>query len=138
MKKILLLTFMLGTLNACNGFKKLTDGSTQPNMTSPTLPNDYFVTGVTSTDKDLIAPVRCKNSVVKVWVKIPGALDYREAYRVEFYADTVGAGGGGVYFENEYVSVATLNGEPTGFVLTGRPLAPKGTAYKIESTLIGE
>lgn len=127
LRNALLMTVML-TLVGCNTLKRITSAD-HTDAASNTLPDDYVLAGATSVDFQIIQPVRCADSAVSVRVKRAGETAWRECNRYEVKIDTVGVGGGGVWFRRQ--------AEIEGSILhiTGKPVAPAGTQYEIRSVL---
>lgn len=129
MRNALLIVAVL-SLSACNTLKRFTTaGSTPPDP----IPEILTASGTTVFDYQII-PIRCADSAVTVKVKENGT--WRECNRFEVKIDTVGAGGGAVYFRNICYPTFDSNGKLIYLVITGKPVAPKGTDYEIRSVLL--
>jgi hypothetical protein len=131
-----MLVVMCVALNACNTLHRITNPEHQSSSGPAPLATDYQVTGTTSINYQIIAPVRCVDSTVRVWVKKPSAADFRELNRYEFKIHTEGVGGGGIEFTREAIANFAPNGDLLNLFISTNPTAPAGTQYKIESTLM--
>jgi hypothetical protein len=117
-------------LVGCESLSRLTGGPESKPAESAALPDDYTVTGVTVVDRQTIQPVRVVDSKIRVWVRKPGALEFRELNEYEFYPDPYGPGGGGVWLKGE-ILVQSGKQYPQG-----RPAAPTGSEYRIQSAKV--
>lgn len=122
--RLLLLAFLFPVIG-CQSLKKLTDGPTSTPGPGP-LPADYTVTGVSSSDFDLI-PVRVLNSHVTVRVNRQSNPEsgWHDCDTFEVFMSTKGTGGGAVRLWYLNLSVGGVS----------FPVAPTGTAYEIRSVL---
>lgn len=124
--KITLISLVLFSSLGCNQLHNA--HSVPPNNTPPDI---YTVTGKTAVDFQVIQPVRCVNSMIRVWVKTESDADFRELNEYEFKALTDGVGGGGVEFKKR------VEIQPSGsLVIYQECSAPKGSDYKIQSMLV--
>lgn len=128
---IVVLVFLTG----CNTLKREFGTHSEP-AASSAVPESYEVTGVTALDFQWIQPVRCADSLIRAYVKTPGSSNFRELNRYEFKIDTTGTGGGGVLFGRVCYPTFDAKGNLITLRITQIPVAPRGTEYRIESTLV--
>lgn len=135
MKKFILTIFLISPfMIGCRTINKLFTAQEYPPEVV-NLPDSYTIEGVTSSEFQVIKPVRCVDSLVRVWVKKEGALDFRELNKYEFKAETIG-NTGQVMLKRECVPTYDETGRLIKLVITAPQCAPPGTSYRIESTLI--
>jgi len=121
------LNLILGVFTGCNVLHKLNNTDSTPGQVN-TLPADYTVTGTVL--NSVVQPIRCAGSKVTAQIKIPGAIDFRDVSSYEMQC--LGEGDQGfVQFGNSEV-LPLPNGK---LWLTGKPVTPSGTEYKIRSVL---
>lgn len=118
-----LLIGLLFFFQGCNFLHK-----THSAPSNQALPDIYSVEGVTSVDYQMIQPIRCVNSVIRVWIQTPGGPLELNSY--EFLADPIGVGGGGVLFQHKVDVVGA------SIVVYQIPIAPTGTHYMIQSMVV--
>lgn len=122
-KQLLMLPIFLG-MTGCHTLQKIYKAESEPLQIQRT-PDDYTVNGVTIVDFQIINPIRCQESLVTVKIKTLGMTTFRDLNQYEFACD---AAAGSVRFKKE---VQILPGG--NLLLTGRPVAPAGTEYRIRS-----
>lgn len=126
----LLLVLSILLLSSCNTIRRFTSSESTP---PDAIPDVIKLTGVTVVDYQVIS-VRCADSAVTVRVKWKDG--WHECNPFEVHIDTVGAGGGGVWFRRICYPTYDSTGKLIQLYITSDPVAPKGTEYEITSVAL--
>ncbi len=120
----ILVFLLLAPLTGCNVLRAIAPQyeKDRPASGTPTLPNDYTLTGTTTQNFQLIAPVRVADSVLVVRVKRAGE-EWETLDKFEVFTSSKGVGGGSVRFWYRNLVVGGV----------ARPVAPTGSEYSIRS-----
>ncbi len=124
MNRALLLLVLILPLSGCKTLNRMMGKEPDQDAATAALPDDYTVTGVTTSDFQFI-PVRAADSAVVVRVNRPRSPEagWHDCDRFEISLSTKGVGGGGVRLGYLNLSVGGV----------AFPVAPAGTAYEIRS-----
>lgn len=113
----------------CNALHKLPGLEKDQPAETNTATTTEITTGVTIAVHQMIQPIRVKDSQVIVEVMLQAG-QWVTCNQYEVILDSNGVGGGGVRFMNHVTIVGNQ------LILTGKEIAPIGTAFRITSTLI--
>ena len=125
---IILVAFML---SGCHMMEKMYKSESTP---PEPIPDIIVLHGVTLADYQ-ITQVRCYNSDVLVKILDKEETRWRVLNEFEVEISTVGSGGGAVWFKNKCYPTYDQGGRLIRLVFTGKPVAPTGTQYEIQSYL---
>lgn len=135
MKNLIFLVIAATCLTGCRTIQKLYKAESHTAEPS-SIPDVYEITGVTANDYQWVQPVRCADSLVRVWVKRPGETEFRECNKYEIKVSTIGTGGGSFWFKREANPTFDSDGTLLRLVIKPYPVAPTGTEYRVQSMLV--